>query len=69
MEGIREDVLDAWLKIGNYLAGQTPERRSGLDEGPQARSGGFGAGETIRRGDYFSNDEKTGRKKEDGNTF
>lgn len=46
------------------------ERRKGKPKGPKARSGGYGAGESIRSGDLIANDDELSRrKKDDGNSL
>jgi hypothetical protein len=66
VERMDEETGALFMKLFEKLI---PDRRKKQSkEGPRARAIGYGAGESIRRGDLFVDDELLRRRKDDGNT-
>jgi hypothetical protein len=67
METIRKDVLDAWIKVGAYLSGQTPERRkddASPNEGRRFGEPNYKHKESIIKGNLLNNETAEKRRKE-----
>jgi transcriptional regulator with XRE-family HTH domain len=76
-------IRENWISSGEFLTlvpVLTPaeiaevktkriKRKRGADFGPDSRQVGYGMGDTIRRGDYLTEDELKEKRKNNGNTI